>query len=775
MNLVLKHVKTPTYRVLKHKVTSPLCQQPIFTVDEILVTRDGRDGRPSMAATPTWRSEVWELRRVQETGHIPRRVAYSRTIAASAKAELWAKAQWLLDESKSRGSRPDVVVFNSAILGYERSRHWRLALQLFEEISWSRVAPSTPSYNSVMGACAWGKLTATKALDLLQQLRNQRLQASEITYTAAIKACETCRDWLRALELLQEMKEDHLVPNRIVLTAVIATFKEARLWWEAAHLLAIMRQSGHVPNVVSCNAVISACERCGAWTQALHAFSEAEDQIIPDDVTFNALISAFEKGRQWQLALHILSAMKGSSIELDVISYSAAISACEKALQWERALELLAEMRTEEIVPNMITVNAAISACSNGIKWHLALQLLGFSASDGLFQVRRHADATTQSALITATGFGLEWESSLALLTMPTGKLDTVAVNSGISACERAERWCHAVNLLDFMAVLRLAASILTFNALLDGCVRAAQWLQGLEALRSLRGASLQADVTTRSVAVMLPGQLGFLEKTAEGEANAVTYAAALEACLEAGTPTAVPRLADELHLRSLRITQGPRSFASDEVGASAVVSALDLLDGENLLRDDLPSAFRAINGATFAALQGFRGGRSLNLEMLPGFGGPLDPEAMRKLGLLRLDAHWLPQARCNTRQAAPFAMGAKPTAKGLTSWSADSAVCRGRSQGYQRGYPEEEQQLHAIVAEHDRSAHAERQALLKVLRQLVENDWILSYSLMVGAQSSRLVLNRDVGGKQGNVSATKQTHVTVFIAEHNPDHSAKS
>lgn len=31
-------------------------------------------------------------------------------------------------------------------------------------------------------------------------------------------------------------------------------------------------------------------------------------------------------------------------------------------------------------------------------RWHLALQLLSFSASDGLFQVRKHADATTQSA-----------------------------------------------------------------------------------------------------------------------------------------------------------------------------------------------------------------------------------------------------------------------------------------------------------------------------------------------------------------------------------------
>eukprot|EP00434_Breviolum_minutum_P004029 symbB.v1.2.003546.t1/scaffold196.1/size274459/18 len=677
-----------------------------------------------------WRSELAELRYVQESGHIPRRVAYSRTIAASAKAQLWSKAQWLLDESKSRGSRPDVVVFNSAISGYERSRLWRLALQLFEEISWARVAASTPSYNSVMGACAWSKFTAPKVFQLLQQLREHHLQPTEITYTAAIKACETSRDWLRALELLEEMKDDHLLPNRFVLTAVIATFKEARLWWEATQLLALMQQSGHVPNVVSCNAVISACERCGAWLQALHCFSEAEkysDWEGADDVTFNALISAFEKGRQWQLALHILRAMKETSIEVDVISYSAAISACEKALQWERALELLAEMRTEEIVPNMITVNAAISACSNGIKWHLALQLLSFSASDGLFQVRQHADATTQSALITALGFALEWESALLQLSIPSPMtLDTVAVNSGISACERAERWSNAIQLLEYLTVLRLAGSVLTYNSVLDGCVRAAQWTQGLNALQSLCGALLKPDVTTQAVVVMIPGQMDiFMEELgAKGrQANAITYAAALDACLEAQIARAVPRLAAELHRSSMRwITEEPQVESNYQVGASAVVSALDLLHGEDLLGDELCKSFRRHIGVpALKVLRSFSGGRS-SLEQLPGFGGPLDLQAVKDLELLRLDASWQPQARMATRRRTPF--GAKPTAKGLPSWSAISSGTRGRRQGYQRGagrgHPDEI--LHAVVAEHDRSAHAERQALLKVLLQWRKN-----------------------------------------------------
>eukprot|EP00913_Durusdinium_trenchii_P026774 g25115.t1 len=90
----------------------------------------------------------------------------------------------------------------------------------------------------------------------------------------------------------------------------------------------------------------------------------------------------------------------------------------------------------------------------------------------------------------------------------------------------------------------------------------------------------------------------------------------------------------------------------------------------------------------------------------------------MSQLDLLRLDAPWLSQARYLARRAGPLVAGAKPAAKGLTSWTAEPSLSRGRTQGYQRGSPDTEL-LHAVLAEHDRSTHAERQALVKVLQQL--------------------------------------------------------
>eukprot|EP00913_Durusdinium_trenchii_P026775 g25116.t1 len=308
-----------------------------------------------------------------------------------------------------------------------------------------------------------------------------------ITYTAAIKACEMCKDWLGALELLQKMRADQLKANCFVLTALMGVFKETRFWRDAVHTFAVL-QSGQVPNVVSYNAVISACERSSSWSQALDCFFEFTQvsHLFANDVTFNALISSCEKGRMFEKTLHIdkknhllasvfkasvsiAKVMKESSVRLDVITYSAAISACEKALQWERALELLAEMRAERVPPNRITVNAAINA-------------------------------TTTSALITACGFGHEWELALAILSKPI-PADTVAVNSCLSACARAQHWNEVLQLAnDHMMALRLSPSVLTYNSLLDACVRSAEWAQGLEVLEGLGRWSLEADEVGQAI-----------------------------------------------------------------------------------------------------------------------------------------------------------------------------------------------------------------------------------------------------------------------------------
>ena len=65
-------------------------------------------------------------------------------------------------------------------------------------------------------------------------MAHSRVEATTITYSAAISACEKAGDWVRALQLLQGMA-----------TSLVEA------------------------NAISYNAAISACEKAGDWVRAL--------------------------------------------------------------------------------------------------------------------------------------------------------------------------------------------------------------------------------------------------------------------------------------------------------------------------------------------------------------------------------------------------------------------------------------------------------------------------------------------------------------------------
>ncbi|CAE8593998.1 unnamed protein product, partial [Polarella glacialis] len=611
-----------------------------------------------------------------------------------------------------------------------------------------------------MGACKDD--SPARVLTLLQELRDRDLQPSEITYTAALQGCEGTRNWLRAFELLVEMRRDSLVPNRITLTAAISTCKEARVWWRAVRLLAILQQSGSEPNMIAYNAVISACERCGQWAEALRCLVSSQGMgLTPDVVTFNAASSACEKGRQWEWALHFLESMRFRGVKVDVISFSAAISACEKSFQWERALLLLLNMHCEQVAPNMITINSAISACSRGIKWELALQLLWGVQTDGLSLLR--PDATTYSATMNACGHGLQWERAVRLLAVAQvdgrQQLDAAIFNTAIGACERASRWGRVICFLDDMRHHRLAASTLSFNAALDAFARSGEWSQALRAMHDMKGLRLQPDVVTYSASLAIssspdqgrswagPNVRRLLSemKQQSVEANSVTYQAALAACENSADKQNVPELVELLSSSSLTLARQPLPTSSStvggyQIGVSAMVAALDLLDTHGLLKSLVATAFRCwaykasllqlLHLQCHSASDSEQLQRRPLLEALPGL-GCFDAQALADLGLEGAAGLAELQARLVSRRGFGSVRPAtKPTAKGLAAWlamscalakwgSAHRAESQGRPVGYSGGSGRKEGPLRPVLAEHDRSGHAERQALLDALTTL--------------------------------------------------------
>ena len=72
--------------------------------------------------------------------------------------------------------------------------------------------PNEISYSAAISACEKGKQWE-EALRLLQQTTCRALTPDKISYSAAISACEKGKQWVEALRLLLEMTCMVLTPN----------------------------------------------------------------------------------------------------------------------------------------------------------------------------------------------------------------------------------------------------------------------------------------------------------------------------------------------------------------------------------------------------------------------------------------------------------------------------------------------------------------------------------------------------------------------------------
>ncbi|CAE8656581.1 unnamed protein product [Polarella glacialis] len=103
------------------------------------------------------------------------------------------------------------------------------------------------------------------------------------------------------------MPQARVVPNEITYNAAISACEKGGQWQVALNLLSLVPEARVVPDKISYNAAISACEKGGQWQLALNLLSlMPEARVMPDEITYNAAISACERSQQLELGLQIL-------------------------------------------------------------------------------------------------------------------------------------------------------------------------------------------------------------------------------------------------------------------------------------------------------------------------------------------------------------------------------------------------------------------------------------------------------------------------------------
>eukprot|EP00397_Hematodinium_sp_SG-2012_P019467 GEMP01020002.1.p1 GENE.GEMP01020002.1~~GEMP01020002.1.p1 ORF type:complete len:764 (+),score=230.30 GEMP01020002.1:339-2630(+) len=681
------------------------------------------------ATARQWQLGLELLREMQP----PTSRAATAAIHAIARAKQWQSAlRVLLDVSSTPHHTPvDVSAWNAMLSVLEKQGHWQYSLELFARMQKNTdVRPDVVSFTAAMRAAAYRADGWRNAMALFEAMETQwRVRPDIECWNTALAVLARHGAWAHAQMLLHRMEQNSsctatavvatqrgascVAPTVASFSACISAYAKHGRWGEALALFTRMQRPPHNirPNVVVYSATMSACEKAGEWRQAvklLDAMALENPPIIPDAIAYNACISACAPHGHWGTALSLLQRMvrgevdsEGRAVRPTVVSYSACIHSCAQSGHWAMALHLLSDMRQHLLRPNVITYNSAISACEKGRKWSRALDI--FRA------MHCPPDAISYNAAISACEKGAVWREALALFhAMRSSRKNrgggsgggssrdafiaptVVTYSSAISACEKGNAWEHALDLLRRMKEdSNVMVNTIAYNAVIRAVAKNGDWR---------RGWCLIQEMSENGV---LPDAISFISCGKGGGDLAGEHDAAWTAFIVAAAHAGA-RWAQGENDTTRHFIKGPGE-------------AIQLLQ---LLGRRAPTVFTekvrawVLDCTTKAVCHG-------DVESLARFGlphlGPFTREALDALGIGQFDA-----AGAKTAIAAEYKTTTTTTAKSdgvrakvVLAHVKSSSV--NRVARYGMCDPQTERALPSVHLEHDRSAHAERQALLQL------------------------------------------------------------
>jgi pentatricopeptide repeat domain-containing protein 1 len=334
----------------------------------------------SLSKRLQWRRAMQVLERMRDTNRLPTLTSFNCILTAMSKAREAGPALSLLSTMKQRYPtiQPNIYTYNNVLAATaSNSRYSKQALQVFDQCQRQPgLTPDVYSFSNAIRACAKSGQTS-RALTLLQVVKDKGLPVDAYCYTAAMEACSKARMWEKALELMNEMQDEYkLVPSAVAFSLCISACGNAGKWQAALDLLERMRHQGLRANLITYNSAITALSRSAArrnsqeaslWPHVQHLMRRMRDEgLQPDGFSYSAAISCCGAEGKWEEALGLIAEMQGSGTRPNKVAYSAAISCCGKNGQVDHALRLFQEMSDQGIVADRVAYNAVFSALRVG-------------------------------------------------------------------------------------------------------------------------------------------------------------------------------------------------------------------------------------------------------------------------------------------------------------------------------------------------------------------------------------------------------------------------
>ncbi|CAE8636623.1 unnamed protein product [Polarella glacialis] len=618
--------------------------------------------------------------------------------------------------------------------------------------------------NVLAGACKVGQ-AGGEAADLA-------------VFNAAASACGKAGRWQQTLAVLEQADLFSLALDVTSCNTLLSAFGVAGEWPAALRYLTRMSSDSRLPSpdVVSFCAGINACARAGCWEWALASFETLQGAGLrkdPRDVTFNALLDALGRGRRWDLAMGLLKERRAG---VNVNAFTAVISACATCGGlWENALALLQDMRNQQVAWDVVAVSAAISACEKGLQWQRALWLL----LEDLPRAGLAPNVVACNAALSACEKCGRWNWALQLLTDMRPKFrvfpDCVSYSAAAAACAQAAQVDYAWDFLGAMSQQGISPDASTYGAISGALAAGRSWQRALVLLTRMRGQSLQPNPAVCADILHACAQAG-QEEVHELWAEALRGTLARIHAFGRGIEIAGRKNVDARKDLALAILGTELLLSENSMGGDILAASFRrMVYRPALLQLKLLCAF-PVSSSGLKHLQPrvgemavlTAGSNEFSLDQIPGLGCFFTAKATEETlcsGACDAGVPWMAAARLSVRSChnaltagadlpeAQLWLGETGTTTGLVSkeisaWltaslkpSLGAMSCSGRPCGHQADMTPPAQDAEAaatdvqvvgdaessvsrpssrgllpVLAEHDRSSHAERQALMMLL-----------------------------------------------------------
>ena len=260
-------------------------------------------------------------------------------------------------------AKKGVIHWNVMIGGYVQHNRGKDAMQLFHQMRQEHVQADEITYLSILKACA-SPLSLKQGREVHVLVRCDGLESDIRVGTALIQMYAKCGSIEEARQAFDNLTNRNVVSWNVMIGAYAGSCRGV----EAYDLYLKMKEEGFQPNAVTYMSLLNDCASTGAleWVKDVHRHI-LEGGYESDVRVGSALVHMYAKSGSIEDAAVVFDRMKGRNL----ITWNVMIGAYAGSGRGVEAYELYLKMKEEGFQPNAVTYMSLLNECAStgALEW----------------------------------------------------------------------------------------------------------------------------------------------------------------------------------------------------------------------------------------------------------------------------------------------------------------------------------------------------------------------------------------------------------------------